>query len=101
MTGKDDDLGDRLGEVKDAIGEWHDWTVLLGIARDGLRRSESRSLSGHINEITKQKEMAALEIANRLRNHYFSENPKNARQSRKQSMPQPALMSAARLAEPE
>ena len=99
MTGKDDELVDRLGEVKDAIGEWHDWTVLLDIARDVLGTSESRSLTGHINEITNQKERAALEVANRLRDRYFSANRKNARQSRKQGIPQPVLKSAARLAE--
>jgi CHAD domain-containing protein len=99
MTGKDDELVDRLGEVKDAIGEWHDWTVLLDIARDVLGTSESRSLTGHINEITNQKERAALEVANRLRDHYFSANRQNARRSRKQGIPQPVLKSAARLAE--
>jgi CHAD domain-containing protein len=55
MTGKDDELVDRLGGVKDAIGEWHDWTVLLDIARDVLGTSESQSLTCHINEITNQK----------------------------------------------
>ena len=99
MPGKDDELVDRLGEVKDAIGEWHDWTVLLDIARDVLGTSESRSLTGHINEITNQKERAALEVANRLRDHYFSANRQNARRSRKQGIPQPVLKSAARLAE--
>jgi len=99
MTGKDDELVDRLGGVKDAIGEWHDWTVLLDIARDVLGTSESRSLTGHINEITNQKERAALEVANRLRDHYFSANRQNARRSRKQGIPQPVLKSAARLAE--
>jgi CHAD domain-containing protein len=26
----------RLGEIKDAIGEWHDWETLIAIARDQL-----------------------------------------------------------------
>jgi CHAD domain-containing protein len=98
MTGKNDELVDRLGEVKDAIGEWHDRTVLSEIARDALGKRESRSLVQQMNEITKQKERTAFEVANRLRNHYFSENRKNSRQSREHGIPQPMLKSAARLA---
>jgi hypothetical protein len=27
---------DRLGQVKDSIGEWHDWEALVAIAKDAL-----------------------------------------------------------------
>ena len=27
---------DRLGQVKDSIGEWHDWEALVAIAKDVL-----------------------------------------------------------------
>ena len=101
MTGKDDELVDRLGEVKDAIGEWHDWTVLLEIAIDALGKRERRLLVRQINNIKKQKERTALDAANRVRNHYFSGNRKNSRESREQRIPEPVLKSAAGLAESE
>lgn len=101
MTGKDDELVDRLGEVKDAIGEWHDWTVLLEIAIDALGKRERRLLVRQINNIKKQKERTALDAANRVRNHYFSGNRKNSRESREQRISEPVLKSAAGLAESE
>ena len=30
---------DRLGEIKDAIGEWHDWEVLVATANETLDHS--------------------------------------------------------------
>src|SRR5262249_7589657 len=32
LSGQDDAFIETLGEVKDAIGEWHDWRELAGIA---------------------------------------------------------------------
>jgi CHAD domain-containing protein len=101
MAGNDGDLVDRLGEVKDAIGEWHDWTVLSTIANDALGKAESRSLEKQIDEVVKQKEQRAFELSNRMRNQYFEEGRKNGRQSRGKGIPEPILKSAAKLAEQE
>lgn len=98
MAGEKGELVDRLGEVKDAIGEWHDWTVLSSIAKDALKKSENRSVLRHIDEITKQKQQRAFELANRLRSQYFSDGRKNGRQSRGEGIPAPVLHSAASLA---
>lgn len=97
LAGNEGEFVDRLGEVKDAIGEWHDWTVLLSIAKDVLKKSESRSVVQQIEDITRQREQKAFEAANRLRQQYFSEQKKNGRQAR--GVPEPVLKSAAQLAE--
>ncbi len=98
MAGEKGELVDRLGEVKDAIGEWHDWTVLSSMAKDALKKSEARSLVQHIDEITKQKEQRAFELATRLRNQYFNDGRKNGRQSRRKGVQESVLQSAASLA---
>lgn len=63
-------LAEALGEVKDAIGDWHDWVQLLSIGNKVLEGS-SGSLIGEIKETTQTKYRRALSAAQSLRRQYI------------------------------
>ena len=64
-------LVDELGEVKDAVGEWHDWVELLKIAGKALTDEKDREVLTKIEQIGTEKLGQALTIANRVRGRYF------------------------------
>jgi CHAD domain-containing protein len=64
-------LVSELGEVKDTIGEWHDWVELLKIAGKALREEKDNKVLTKIAQIGKEKLAEALSIANRVRGRYF------------------------------
>jgi CHAD domain-containing protein len=68
----DERLVDVLGEVKDSIGEWHDWVELLKIAQKVLDPHSDRELLKHIEKTGAEKLERALKIANQARERYFS-----------------------------
>ena len=49
-----------LGDVKDAIGEWHDWQELQTIARDHLHHASKCKLIPLLEKTTQQKLKRAL-----------------------------------------
>ena len=53
-----------LGEMKDAIGEWHDWQELLTIAREQLPHGSECKLLRSFQSTTEQKFDHALSVAN-------------------------------------
>lgn len=58
-----------LGDVKDAIGEWHDWQELQTIARDHLHHASKCKLIPLLEKTTQQKLKRALAAANSGRKH--------------------------------
>jgi CHAD domain-containing protein len=60
----DGELIEILVQVKDAIGEWHDWQELLTIARDNLHHASNCKLIPLLQKTTKQKLKHALAVAN-------------------------------------
>jgi CHAD domain-containing protein len=62
---------DRLGEVKDSIGEWHDWTELLRIAKKVLDPNSHRGVLRRIEKIADRKFRKALTTANQVRRRYL------------------------------
>ena len=80
LSGEDNELTERLGEVKDRIGEWHDWTELDAIAKKVLSDCRNCSVIAQIQQTAKQKFETALRTAQRLRSKYFE--PQSARQKR-------------------
>lgn len=64
---------DTLGEVKDAIGEWHDWLTLTRIARKVLNHGSECELLRRIDSTAKEKFAVALAAANKMREHYLAE----------------------------
>jgi CHAD domain-containing protein len=56
-------LIETLGQVKDAIGEWHDWQQLVIIARDHLPHGSKCKLIPLLQKTTQQKLKHALAVA--------------------------------------
>lgn len=99
LSRKDDGLTERLGEVKDQIGEWHDWTELDRIAKDVLSDCKGCDVISKIQRTARQKFEAALRNAQQLRSHYFQ--PQGGRQKQNPNKPGikgPVLAAAAGLA---
>jgi CHAD domain-containing protein len=96
----DDQLVDALGEVKDAIGEWHDWTELASIATEVLDHGRSCNLLKQIRSLVKAKLNRSLSIANALRKSFHSQHAVGGtrRGARRRTLKNPVLTTAARLA---
>ena len=58
-----------LGEMKDAIGEWHDWQELLTIARELLPHGPKCKLLRSFQATTHEKLKHALTVTNAGRKH--------------------------------
>jgi CHAD domain-containing protein len=73
---------DDLAKVKDAIGEWHDWEVLLSIAQKELEDYRRCDLLAELRRITRHKYDDALALARTLRRNYLrSSHSRKARSS--------------------
>lgn len=59
----DHELIETLSEVKDAIGEWHDWRQLVMIARESLAHGSKCKLIPLLQKITQQKLRHAVAVA--------------------------------------
>jgi CHAD domain-containing protein len=62
----------RLGVVKDAIGEWHDWVELLKIAKQVLDPGLDGGVLKRIEKVTEDKYHLALTAANQMRERIFN-----------------------------
>lgn len=60
-----------LGQVKDAIGEWHDWEELIGIADDLLDDGANCALMRTLKTMSDKKFQQALSLANKMRREYL------------------------------
>ncbi|HEV2396338.1 MAG TPA: CHAD domain-containing protein [Candidatus Sulfotelmatobacter sp.] len=72
-TAKDpsnEEFVEKLGSVKDAIGEWHDWEELLAIATDLLKHPQCR-LVRQLKEKAETQFQNALALTERFRKHYL------------------------------
>ena len=89
-----------LGEVKDAIGEWHDWTELAAIADEALDHGRGCKLIKQIRSTADAKLGRALYLAVGMRKKYLGVGNKSrsARRLKSPKMKEPILSTAARLA---
>lgn len=78
-----------LGEVKDAIGEWHDWEELVAIASEVLEHGAQCKLVQQLKRTATQKFEKALSVTNKMRNTYFDGGRGNekTRKDHKASLP--------------
>lgn len=92
---------DKLEEVKDAIGEWHDWGELVSIAADLLDHGAECKLLPKLRAITEEKYNRAIELANELRSRFLgaksAKRPKG-RAAAEAALPTPVLKAAAAIA---
>jgi len=98
----DGDLVNVLGEVKDAIGEWHDWLELESAANKVLDHGPGCGLMHEIRAIARDKFEHALSLTNRMRARYVAGdgNRKGRRKQKpgKARVTQPVLAATSRIA---
>ena len=68
---EDQEFIEKLGRVKDAIGEWHDWEELLAVARDLLDHKPACKLLREVRRIGVEKYGCALSEAKNMRRRYL------------------------------
>jgi len=91
---------DRLGEVKDAIGEWHDWEKLVTVARDLSDHAASCKLIKGLKGSSDSKYERALSLTNHLRSDYLAGSGKRKRlRSGKSTVSEPVLKEVAAIAQ--
>lgn len=96
LSGKDGELTERLGEVKDQIGEWHDWTELESIAMEVLPDCRNCRVIAQIKQTAEKKFETASESAQQMRSRYFASEERNQKQRRsKVAMKEPVLQATA------
>jgi CHAD domain-containing protein len=81
---------DVLGEVKDAIGDWHDWEELVAIAPRVLNHGANCKLFAKLKEISGEKYDRALSLATRMRKQFL--------RSHDRKLPRPVLLATAQIA---
>jgi CHAD domain-containing protein len=81
---------DVLGEVKDAIGDWHDWEELVAIAPRVLNHGANCKLFAKLKEISGEKYDRALSLATRMRKIFL--------RSHDRKLPRPVLLATAQIA---
>jgi CHAD domain-containing protein len=79
------ELVGTLGEVKDAIGEWHDWEELVVIASDVLDDGPQASLVQQLKKISDEKFEQALSITNKMRSTYIDGKRRRTKSRRARS----------------
>jgi CHAD domain-containing protein len=77
----DKEFLEKLGEVKDAIGEWHDWEELIAIAKRLLDHGPACKLIKDLHENSNSKYERALFITERFRTKYL-ESGRHKRRTR-------------------
>lgn len=91
----DPKLLEKLGDVKDAIGEWHDWEELVAIARKLLDHRPSCKLIKDLKKTSDSKYQRALSLTSQLRSHYLRAGASNHRHRHgKRISAPPAVLSA-------
>jgi len=97
----DQEFVEKLGEVKDAIGEWHDWEELAAIAVQLLDHGDSCKLIKHLHVNCKSALERALIITSRFRDKYLeSARPKHRpRNSKFATLSGPVLRATSAIAQ--
>ena len=98
LSSEDSELTERLGDVKDEIGEWHDWTHLFGIAKEVLSDCKHCSLVREVDKVAKGKFENALGTAQHVRRQFFEPGPQSQKTRRKAAMKEGVLEASAKLA---
>jgi CHAD domain-containing protein len=83
---------EKLGEVKDAIGEWHDWEELIVIATNLLNHGGTCKLLQHFKSTSDSKFEHALSLTRQLRRDYLKTQSKTP-------VPESVILAASAIAE--
>ena len=93
----------KLGEVKDAIGEWHDWEQLIEIATPLLDHGASCKVIKHLSSTSKSKYEHAISLVNQLQSNYLRARTTKRvrRRSKKTTLSADVLKATSAIAEPD
>ena len=93
----------KLGEVKDAIGEWHDWEQLIGIATPLLDHGASCKVMKHLSSTSKSKYEHAISLVNQLQSNYLRARAtrRGSRRDKKTTLSADVLKATSAIAEPD
>jgi CHAD domain-containing protein len=89
---------DDLGDVKDAIGEWHDWEELIASATDVLDHAGGCELMRKLKATSNSKYEEALDLAENLRKNYLK-TPRGKKSGSSLRLADEALRSTEALSE--
>jgi len=96
----DHEFLEKLTNVKDAIGDWHDWEVLIELARQLLDHDASCQLLRQLRETSNSRYERALSLAGQLRNQYLRSGGKRlAKNGKKATLSIPVLRAATAIAQ--
>jgi CHAD domain-containing protein len=95
LSGKRDNLVENLGEVKDKIGEWHDWAELAAIAEDVVQHAGQCDVLEQIRSGARLRFREAMTVANHLRQQYFEEPAAKSRRAASTTQAKPTVLKAA------
>lgn len=93
---------DKLTEVKDAIGEWHDWEELVSIATKVLSHDKSCKLLRELKNISRVKFENARSLTYGMRQVYLDSNePEDSKNKhrRKVKLTRPVLVATSAIAD--
>jgi CHAD domain-containing protein len=88
---------DDLGNVKDAIGEWHDWEELISIAHKVLKHGTGCGLQAELKRTAGEKYDHALSLAQKLRKTYLRPERASGKgaSAAVRQIPRPTVLEAA------
>jgi CHAD domain-containing protein len=84
----------KLGEVKDAIGEWHDWEELIAIASDSLDHGSECKLVPTLQGVSDAKLKHALALTTHMREMFLESKSARRARGRKMTVLKPAVLAA-------
>jgi CHAD domain-containing protein len=92
----------KLGEVKDAIGDWHDWEELVALAAQVLDHGKSCQLIKQLKAVSDSKYEDALSQTNDLRVNYLQRGKpmqKSGQRRHQALVSKPVLTAASAIAQ--
>ena len=100
LDGENTEFTDRLGEIKDQIGEWHDWEELIAITREELKKKWRAPLLAEMTRIADNKFQEAIRAAHELRSTrlatcHWNGSPVNLKAVKKPELVRRTLAAAA------
>ena len=91
----DEKFVNKLGEVKDSIGEWHDWEELIAIAAKVLDHAPRCSLLRKLKSISNENFERALSLTNSMRKDYLRSAGRRTLRSKRHRGPTAPVLKAS------
>ena len=88
---------EKLKQVKDAIGEWHDWAELLSVVEKVVDHGAGCKLLKEVRATVAKKFEHALSVTNEMRARYLpmASGPKKQAAARQKPLPEVVLVAAS------